>query len=320
MDFVYHDVVPLGVVPYPAKGQENQESPNQNLRGMKMKLPLLIAKHSDRLVKAGIDQGLAEVEIILCHLLDVDRLKLYLDGEKQLQQQHLVQLEEIVQRRATRYPLQYILGEAWFYGRCFSVSPAVMVPTPETEMLCEAAMGFIRSREYKKPRILDIGAGSGVISVTLANEIQDCSITAVDISDEALEIARQNASKLGGEEKIEFLCSDFFSAVDANNGFDLILSNPPYISEDEYRELPPEVLADPKISLVADDDGLGAIASIIDAAPNYLAPGGRIMLEIGYNQADRVSLLTEKDDRFRSITILKDLNDIDRVVILACDD
>ncbi|MEA2030036.1 MAG: peptide chain release factor N(5)-glutamine methyltransferase [candidate division Zixibacteria bacterium] len=286
---------------------------------MNQKLSSLISQNSKRLIDAGIDQGVAEVEIILCYILGVDRLKLYLNGNDLLKEQHLSQLEEIIQRRTTRYPLQYILGEAWFYGRRFTVSPEVMVPTPETEMLCEAAMGFIRSQKYERPQILDVGVGSGVISVTLANELPDCSITAVDISDEAIEVAKQNANELGGNDKIEFRHSDFFSAIDAEERFDIILSNPPYISEDEYRELPPEVLADPKISLTADDDGMGAIANIIDVAPSYLCHNGRILFEIGYNQADRVSRLTENDDRYQSITILKDLNDIDRVVILACD-
>ncbi len=287
---------------------------------MSQKLPLLIAEQSDRLIKAGIDQGLAEVEIILCYLLDVDLLKLYLDGEELLTEELLAQCDEIVARRVTRYPLQYILGEAWFYGRRFVVSPAVMVPTPETEMLCQAAMGFIRSRQLEKPRILDVGVGSGVVSVTLANELEDCSIVALDISTDAIEVAQQNAEDLGGSDEIEFRQSDFFSSIRTDDRFDLILSNPPYISFEEYRDLPPEVLADPKISLVADDDGLAAIAHIINTAPAYLAPRGRAMMEIGYNQADRVSRLTENDDRFKSIAILKDLNDIDRVVILSCDE
>ena len=283
------------------------------------KLPLLIAEQSQILEKAGIDQGLAEIEIILCHILKVERLELYLEGDKLLKSEHLQILEEIVNKRATRYPLQYILEEAWFYGRSFFVSPAVMVPTPETEILCEAAMGFIRSRELIKPGILDVGVGSGVISVTLSNELADCKITALDISDDAIKIAKRNAERLGGIKKIEFRQSDFYSSLNTDEKFDLILSNPPYISHEEYKDLPPEVLADPKVSLVADNDGLGAIELLVKDAPNHLNKGGRIMFEIGYNQAERVSKLTEVDSRYTSIVQIKDLNDIDRVVILACD-
>jgi len=284
-----------------------------------IKLPLLIAKQSQKLEDAGIDQGLAEVEIILCYILNVERLQLYLDGDKLLNDDHLKKLDEIVEKRATRYPLQYILEESWFYGRSFFVSPAVMVPTPETEILCESAMGFIRCKNLALPRILDVGVGSGVISITLANELSDCSITSLDISENAIEVAKKNAEKLGGRDKIEFRQSDFFSALKPDEKFDLILSNPPYISNEEYKTLPPEVLADPKVSLVANDDGLGAIETLVKEAPNFLGKGGRLMFEIGYNQAERVSKLTEKDPRYKSIVQIKDLNDIDRVVILACE-
>jgi len=283
------------------------------------KLPLLIARNSQKLEEAGIDQGLAEVEIILCNILNVERLELYLNGDKLINDDHLKKLDEIVTKRATRYPLQFILEEAWFYGRSFFVSPAVMVPTPETEILCETAMGFIRSRNLSKPRILDVGVGSGVISVTLANELSECSIVSLDISEKAIAVAKKNADNLGGKEKIEFRQSDFFSALNPDEKFDLILSNPPYISHEEYKDLPPEVLADPKISLVADNDGLGAIESLVKEAPNFLNKDGRLMFEIGYNQAERVSNLTENDPRYQSIVQIKDLNDIDRVVILACD-
>jgi release factor glutamine methyltransferase len=283
------------------------------------KLPLLIARNSQKLEEAGIDQGLAEVEIILCNILNVERLELYLNGDKLINDDHLKKLDEIVAKRTTRYPLQFILEEAWFYGRSFFVSPAVMVPTPETEILCETAMGFIRSKDLSKPRILDVGVGSGVISVTLVNELSECSIVSLDISEKAIAVAKKNADNLGGKEKIEFRQSDFFSALNPDEKFDLILSNPPYISHEEYKDLPPEVLADPKISLVADNDGLGAIESLVKEAPNFLNKDGRLMFEIGYNQAERVSNLTENDPRYQSIVQIKDLNDIDRVVILACD-
>ncbi len=283
------------------------------------KLPLLIARSSQKLEEAGIDQGLAEVEIILCNILNVERLQLYLDGDKLLTDDILNKFDQVVERRVTRYPLQYILEEAWFYGRSFFVSPAVMVPTPETEILCESAMRFIRCNKIASPRILDVGVGSGVISVTLANELSDCSIVSLDISEDAIEVAKRNSKKLGGKENIEFRQSDFFTALKPDEKFDLILSNPPYISHEEYTDLPPEVLADPKVSLVADNDGLSAIETLVKDAPNYLNRDGRIMFEIGYNQADRVSSLTEKDPRYKSIVQLKDLNDIDRVVILACE-
>ncbi len=283
-------------------------------------LPLLITEKAKVLEDVGIDQGRAEIEIVLCHLLKCDRMNLFLSGALLINDDLLSRLEDIVKRRATRYPLQYILEESWFYGRRFFVSPAVMIPTPETELLCETAIRFVKKADLKKPRILDMGIGSGVISVTIAKELADCQIVALDISPEAIEIAKRNARDLEAADKIEFRQSDLFGALTGDEKFDLILSNPPYISDEEYKTLPPEVLADPKISLTSGEEGLDAVRLILRDAPNYLAGGGRLMFEIGYNQADRVQQLTETDDRYRSIVILKDLNDIDRVVLLACED
>ena len=283
-------------------------------------LPSLITEKAKILEDAGIDQGRAEVEIILCHLLNCDRLNLFMSGALLLNVDHLNRLDDIVNGRATRYPLQYILEESWFYGRRFFVSPAVMVPTPETELLCETAVRFVRKVGLKKPRILDLGVGSGVISVTVAKELTDCQIVAVDLSPEAIEVAQKNATDLQAADKIEFRPSDLFEAVTGDEKFDLILSNPPYISDEEYKTLPPEVLADPKLALTSGEEGLDAVKLILRDAPNYLAEGGRLMFEIGYNQADRVHELTATDDRYRSIVILKDLNDVDRVVLLSCED
>ena len=282
-------------------------------------LPKFIADKGHILETVGIEAGKAEVELILCNLLDVDRLNLYLHGPTLITDDILTKFDGVLNRRATRYPLQYILSEMWFYGRRFHVTPDVMVPTPETEVLCEAALGFLRKKNCVSPHILDIGVGSGVISVTMANEFPSCEILALDISPGAIAVAARNAQTLGGHERITFRESDFLAAVKQNERFDLILSNPPYISEAEYVALPPEVLADPKIALTSGDEGLDAIKIILRDAPRFLAPGGRIMFEIGYNQAERVAQLTESDSRYRSIVILKDLNDIDRVVILACE-
>lgn len=269
------------------------------------------------LKKAGIESAAAEVEIILEHLLDVDRLNVYLHGTELIDNTVVKKFKDIIKERATRYPLQLILGEAYFYGRRFMVTPDVMVPTPETEVLCELAINYVKNEKIESPEVLDIGVGSGVVSVTVAAEIQNASIAAVDISKAALKVAEKNAEALGVSGQIDFHISDCFDKIEANNQFDLILSNPPYISDSEYEELPPEVLADPKISLVSGIRGMDMIEKIITKAPAYLKKDGRLMFEIGYNQADLVSSFTEKDTRYKSIAIFRDLNDIDRVVILS---
>jgi len=282
-------------------------------------LSKFITDRAALLEQAGIDQGKTEIELILCHLLGLERLQLYMEGGRLLTNDVLDRFDKIMKRRLERYPLQYIIGEAWFYGRRFAVSEAVMVPTPETELLCELALKFISDNQLSEPRVLDIGVGSGVISVTLANELERAAIIALDISVEALEIARKNAAALGGGEKIEFRQSDLFTSVKPDERFDMILSNPPYITDDDYRELPPEVLADPKIAMVAGEKGLDVIEKILNRAPDFLKPGGQLMFEIGYNQAAWVAELTEKDSRYQMIDIVRDLNDIDRVVVLGCE-
>jgi release factor glutamine methyltransferase len=281
-------------------------------------LPKFIADKAAILERVGIESAAAEIEWILCHVLEVDRLNLYLHGTELLNEERIGRIDQVIERRTTRYPLQYILEESWFYGRKFFVSPSVMVPTPETELLCENAIKFLSQRQIQCPRILDVGVGSGVIAVTMALEVPSSHVVALDISPEALAVARRNAAELCRSFRIEFRQSNFFAAARENERFDLILSNPPYIAEPDYAGLMPEVLADPKIAMTAGEEGLDAIWAIIEKAPDHLAPGGRVMFEIGYNQAEKVARITERDPRYDSINILRDYNDIDRIVILSC--
>ena len=283
-------------------------------------LPKFISERATVLEAAGVDSAAAEIEWILCHVLDVDRLNLYLHGVELLNHERIEQIDRIVERRATRYPLQYILEESWFYGRKFFVSPAVMAPTPETELLCEQAIKFLRTRETCCPRALDVGVGSGVIAVTVALEVPTSHVIALDISPEALAVARRNGSQLCRGFRIEFRQSNLFAAVRDSERFDVIVSNPPYIAEPDYPTLMPEVLADPKIAMTAGEEGLDIIKVLVAKAPDHLAPGGRLMFEIGYGQAEKVANLTEQDERYDSISIMRDLNNIDRIVILSCKD
>jgi len=281
---------------------------------MKEPLPKFITQQAERLQAAGIEAGRAEVELILCHLLDKDRLHLYLNGAAEIAPVVMQRFEEIMARREKREPLQFILSEAYFYGRTFFVTPAVMAPTPETE-----AITYIAERKIPAPRILDLGTGSGVISITLAAEVPGASVVAVDLSPSALAVATKNAFDMKLMDRIDFRECDLFAGIEPKETFDLIASNPPYIAEKDYDDLPPEVLADPKMSLVAGEEGLDVIRRILELAPAYLKPQGRLLFEIGYDQAGKIAELTAKDPRYSSITILKDLNNIDRIVILGCD-
>ena len=276
----------------------------------------LISGAGSRLQSVGIEAGTAEAEIVLCYLLDCERLELYLRGEKLIGESIRRRFDEIISKRETRYPLQYILGEAYFYGRRFSVNEHVMVPTPETELLCENALRYIKYREFTSPKILDVGCGSGVVAVTMKVESPCSQITALDLSAEALRVAQNNAEALGAGD-ISFVESDIFGSLGSDAAFDLILSNPPYISDGEYDGLPPEVKADPRLALTSGEQGLDIIRRLLAEAPDYLNESGKLMFEIGYDQAELIQSLVDDDPRYVSSVLMKDLNDIDRVFILG---
>nr|MBN2278831.1 peptide chain release factor N(5)-glutamine methyltransferase [candidate division Zixibacteria bacterium] len=271
----------------------------------------------EKLRQAGIESAAVEIEIILETLLDVERIDIYLHGERLIDNTVLEKFNRIVDQRTTRRPLQYILGEAYFYGRKFLVSDDVMIPTPETELLCQLAIGYVNNEAMETAEILDLGTGSGVIAVTITAELAGAYVTAVDISRAALMMARKNAAIHALDSRIKFAVSDLFSGILTDEKYDLILSNPPYIAEKEYDTLPPEVLADPRQALVSGPEGLDLIKRLIDKAPDHLNPNGRLMFEIGYDQGKKIAKLTADDSRYRSLSIIKDLNDIDRVVILS---
>jgi release factor glutamine methyltransferase len=286
---------------------------------MNKHLAEFITTHTERLEAVGIDHAAYEIEWILCHLLKVDRLHLYLDGLKSFDQSLSAEFDGIMERRLTREPLQYILQYAPFYGRDFYVSPAVMVPTPETETLCETALDYLDELKIEQPRVLDVGVGSGVISVTIAAEWRNSCVVGLDISEDAIAVARRNAEAQGVAERIEFRHSDLFSSVGPHERFELILANPPYIAEPDYDGLSPEVRADPKIAMTAGPEGMDIIRRLVEHAPAYLAERGRLMFEIGYDQAEKVAVLTAGDPRYTSISIIRDLNDMDRIVVLGCE-
>lgn len=277
----------------------------------------LLKSSEEKLKDAGIDSPATEVEIMLEYLLDVERVEVYLHGAKLIDERIQKKYDKIIEKRVTRYPLQYILGEAYFYGRKFLVDPDVMIPTPETETLCELAINYIKNEKRESAEILDIGTGSGNIAVTIVCELPDAWITATDISQAAIAVARKNAVMHGVESRIRFLKSDVFLSIPSDRKFDLILSNPPYIAENEYETLQPEVLHDPKIAMVSGAEGLDMIRKMIDRAPDYLKTNGRLMFEIGYDQVEKISRISEGDDRYQSFSIIKDLNSVDRVVILG---
>ena len=273
---------------------------------------ILLEKSSSYLEKHGILNARMETEYIFAHALGCKRMMLTLNFSRSLSEDEKAEIRSLILNRVkTRKPLQYLLGYEEFFGYRFKVNEAVLIPRPETELLVEQCINFLYKVE--KPKILDIGSGSGAISITIAKELPESSVLGVDISDEALEVARENKD-LNGAKNAKFIKSNVFSNVNYKE-FDLIVSNPPYIPDYEYRELMPEVrLHEPKLALTAENDGYYFYEKISKEAPGYLKQGAYLAFEVGYNQAAKVKELMEENG-FENVGILRDYEQIDRMVI-----
>lgn len=239
-----------------------------------------------RLEQAGVPDADVDAAYLLASVLKEDTLAMRINGHRELAAPQRAAFDTRCDRRAAREPLQYILGETEFMGLTFHVEPGVLIPRADTEILVEKALAWMKPGA----RVLDIGTGSGAIAVSLAKLGRPAQVTAVDVSDRALEIARRNAERNGAA--VEFVKSDCFSALKGRK-YDMIVSNPPYISEDEMRELMPEVTREPELALFGGADGLDFYRRISREAPKYLNEGGCLLFEIGWLQKDAVSALVK---------------------------
>lgn len=243
---------------------------------------------TSRLAEAGIESALLEAQVLAATALRQPRAWIVAHPEEAVDE---VELEALLARRLSREPLAYIVGWREFYGRKFLVSPAVLIPRQETETLVEAALESLPSIKGAGLSVLDIGAGSGCVALTIAIERPDCEVVALDVSVDALEIARQNAVKLGVK-SVEFVVGDLFEPLAAKR-FDLIVTNPPYVSPSD--ELPPEVSEfEPPQALYSGPTGLEFFERLALEAQSHLVPRGVLLTEIGDGQAERVSALFEK--------------------------
>ncbi len=232
----------------------------------------------------GIEQPRADAEVLLAHALRMERIQLYLRFDQPLTAAELATYRELVRRRALREPSQYITGTQEFWSLEFEVNRSVLIPRPETEMLVERAASHIGKNA---PHILDLGTGSGIIAVSIARECPSVFVTATDKCWEALRVAHRNALKHGVENRIAFAVSDLFSGFSSlRPTWDLIVSNPPYIGDEEFQTLTPEVARhEPREALRGHGpEGLNIIRQIIDEAPLHLKPGGKLLMEIGHLQ------------------------------------
>ena len=262
---------------------------------------------------AGVPEARREAGSLLSFVIARDRTFLISHAEDQIDEHSLEQFREAVERRAAGEPLQYITRRQDFFGREFRVTPDVLIPRPETELLVEAALEVVGDA----PLICDVGTGSGCIAVTLLCEIVAARAVAVDKSTAALEVAKLNARDLSVAERAVFVISDCFESLDSREyQFDLIASNPPYVPAEVVPELQREVRDhEPLVALSPGPDGLSMIRRLLQEAPAFLKQNGHLIVEIGFDQGEKVQSLVD-DSVWRLLELRPDLQGIPRIVIL----
>jgi len=277
-----------------------------------------LAHAAAALSRAGIDTPRLDAQLLLLWILKCRREDLVREPERVLTDRELLIYEKAVSLRTMRRPLPYLTGEAWFYGRPFKINRAVLIPRPETEMLVEAAREFCRAATA--PMLADIGTGSGCLAVTLASELPTSRIWATDLSADALKLARKNVVRYALEERVTLLRGDLLAPLPPELRCDVILSNPPYITEAEMSTLQPEVRDyEPRLALSGDGgasgtDGTALHRRLLAEAPAYLKPGGWLLLEVGLGQA-KIVAEAARDAGYTEVAIREDIAGIGRVVI-----
>ena len=278
-----------------------------------MRLDLAIKQGSERLEARGRGDVRLDAEMLMMHVLGRDKAYLYSHPELELGCRELSRYDEALQRRLCGEPVQYITGHQEFWGLDLLVTPAVLIPRPETEHAVEAALEVLRWVD--SPSIVDVGTGSGCIALALASELPEARISAVDILDEALNVARQNATRLGFADRISFSQSDLLAKyLDSVPALDLVISNPPYVGGLEADKLQAEVREhEPHQALFGGGaEGLDIYRRLIPQAAQVLKPGGWLVIEIGYTQELAIRDLLKTWSEVRSVL---DLQGIPRVVI-----
>ncbi len=273
----------------------------------------VITKSTEYLDRKGIESPRANAEILLANILNCKRLELYLMYDKPLRDSELNNYREYLKRRGNYEPIQYITGSVEFYALELKVTPAVLIPRPETEILVEEIIDSVKIDE--ELFILDIGSGCGNISIALAENLPGVHVTGIDISKDAIMIANENLEKYQLSERVNFVNGDILktNANDFSN-YDIIVSNPPYVSQKDYLNVQKEILNfEPEIAITDYSDGYKYFGKIITLASEILKRGGKLFFEMGQGQSKKINELLMKNN-FKEIHVIKDYQKIDRVI------
>jgi release factor glutamine methyltransferase len=262
--------------------------------------------------KKQVEHPRLNIEHLLADALGKNRIELYLEFDRPLSERELEPLREKVRRRAEGEPLQHLLGHWDFLGRRFKTDRRALIPRSETELLGETVLKMLAISEPKATRLVDVGTGSGILAIIFALEQPELEVVAVDISDDALALARENAEKLGVPDRIAFSHSDLLDRIDGP--FHWIVANLPYIPTGDIPGLQREVQFDPGLALDGGEDGLTLIKRLIESIPGKIASNGLVALELGQGQAERVGIFLARQN-YRDISIMKDYQGVERILV-----
>jgi release factor glutamine methyltransferase len=277
----------------------------------------LVAHARQRLAVAGIAQAEANLDarILAEHALGWDAARFFTDGTEPAGAEFEGRYRHLVERRAAREPMAYIIGRQEFWGLSFDVSPATLIPRPETELIVDAALERFGDR-FTALTVLDVGTGTGCLAVSIAVERPSALVVASDISADALGVAARNADQHGVSDRIEFIRSDLFERISGR--FDLIVSNPPYVAGRDRDSLPPEVRDhEPAEALFGGADGLDVIRRLLTDAPRFLNDGGSLVFEFGFGQAEALEQLIAASPGLTMVAVKGDLQGIPRIAIVT---
>ncbi len=277
-------------------------------------------KSTEYLRKKQSSSPRLDAELLLAHILGITRLQLYLQFDRPLSEEEKSKYRDVLKRRGEHEPVAYIIGEKEFMSLSFYVTPAVLVPRPETELLVEEAIKHIEEWETEHPgtvpSIFEVGVGCGAISISLLHHFKDLRIIASDVSADALDVAKQNAERHGVADRFTLIPGDLFAGE--SGPFDFIIGNPPYLREDEKATLAHDIVRyEPYAALFAGADGMDVVRRIIFEGEKKLSPGGEILLEIGKNQYVKLSAKIESREKFRKVQTVKDYTGVVRCLCLA---
>ena len=278
----------------------------------------LLKWSKEYLATRGVESPQIEAEYMLRHVLNCSRMDIYLNYERPLNADELAAFKTLLINRAKGIPVQYVLGYTEFMGHTFTVSPAVLIPRPETELLVEKALYLLKQIQSQEIPVLDVGTGSGCIAISIAIGCERCRVTALDVSPAALRVAKENAESNRVTDRINFIEMDILNHSPENKSFDMIVSNPPYVAGDYWKNLSELVKSnEPSLALYPGEDELIFYRKLANIAQTHLVKNGYLITEIGgtYQQASVCRIFTDKG--FKIVETIKDYSGQDRIVIVG---